>query len=1103
MSQYTPRLQNGNGINWPDIGTWQQETDVNLLSTFAANLDVSQTPVNSDLLSSVPAPWARLLLFENALFDSRHPSHSDITDQWRGMLGLIALAAPLGIRLDAPTTVDIRRHASPIARTFLDLRPQYLLADGRDQEAAPGKWEQFQLLSIGGRVLGATSPRTLIFTGVGAHCPSSVPFAVGGRLADPARYYREFGDQRFLGMLAYWLNGLIAKLQNNQDVSAFLGQLPAARGAGQHPRLGALLECLQAWQRELGSVQSVPVPESQSSVFTLPTYNLLNGLASVETGESDLYLRGRNDIIIGYRSAHTSKVYNASEFELQGEPLRVYDGHWVRANKPLPSPLGFIPEAVSRLEDPSSLFEERLLDVILPNNPEAVYYLEVSDGRRFLFPFRREILDFLSPEEVARFTQISKKETANSIRVELKLPLPGGRMIIVVREYSEDREVLHVEDCDRLAKWPDFVCPTWHRYFYFKQGLSSDFLNFTPVGAALSRRHGNLEWYVAEEPLRAFVGRADTHQGLLLLRQPEIPAPSRFWRIAVDFGSTHTRAFSLEVDKQGDDYFNNQMNTIQPVTFRPRAKLLTAFGESDIISRFFDFGEEEERRLWLNQEELYTLLMQPMPNAGTEADWLPREGFVYKRSVLKTLINPENLKQDLKWNSNREDFDLRAFLRCLLLMTHAEACAAGAQVVSVAHTHPSVFTSALVGKHNDEWLSLQEYLGRGRGVQNVTAQVLPTRGINETVAVCKHLENEQGAVPSSNTISLDVGGSTTDMAVWGAKAQGAGGELKRQESVKMAAGIVGRYLDVSASKTAEPFLKWLIETVNKKPYEANINPGAFAKHANGFGLMFNTLLSTIDRKGHLPNFIDRVNGTPEARPLVSHIMYLFSGLTYYAGVLTRAGLASYADQAAFYIYFCGRGGKLVEWVEGYREMVTEMFLAGLYRGGQFKQPRQQTVEVRVSSQPKEEVGRGLLADNTLEGNPNRRLGLENSSQPTVTTGETGYHGLEWDKDLRGDDVLSLPANSVPPMQELKELNAFLNAFYNNRITGAAAEVLDFPKVTSVSFENNLKRRLFGDARGCVVSDLRRYRDDALLEPLFITELKVWLETATGNNKIFR
>ncbi|HET6979822.1 MAG TPA: hypothetical protein VFI24_26050 [Pyrinomonadaceae bacterium] len=1100
MSKYLPELSGRDGIPWPDVlGIWQQGTEINLLSTFAGNLNVSRIPGQTDLLSSVPAPWARLLLFENALFDVNHPSHRDVTDQWRGILGVIALAEPLGLKLDPPTTIDLSHYQAGVTQTFLDLRPNHIA----DHAGNDGQWRQFQLLSLKGHVLGGTSPRTLVFTGVNHVSPAAIPFSKNGRLGDPAAYYRNFSDQRYLGMLRHWLKSLMNKLRNSETLSGFLGTMAAARGAEQHQRLTALIDCLASWESELSDVVPIPVPETQNSVFSLPIYNLLTGLGPVSTGESDLYLRGEKRILIGYQPNDGSRIYNANEFELQGEPLLVYDGHWVRANNPLPAPLDFIPYQTLRLEDPVRLFEDRLIEVILPVNPEAVYFLELaSEKKRYLFPFKAEILDFLSPDEIHRSTQITQDQTTKAITIELRLSLVNGRVIKVAHTYSASTDVI-TGDCERLIKWPDFVSPHWHRYLYFKEGRSSEYLKFSPHGGAVSRDAGKYEWYLSEEPLLAFVGtHGRRHSGLLLLRQPGVPEPTRYWRIAVDFGSTHTRVFSLEVDKQGEDsYVGNPQHNIQPLTFHPRAKLLTALDDETAFSNFLDFGDEEIERDWLIQEELYTLLMQPSPNVPTGTDWLPREGFAYKRSVLGTKTNFHNLRQDLKWNSNLEDHDLRAFLRCLLLMAQAEACWNGAQVISVAHTYPSVFTEALKGKHNDEWASLEEYLALGQGAQDVTVDVLETGGVTETHAVCQHLASEQGANPTNNTISLDVGGSTTDMAVWGPRTQGAGGELKVQESIKMAAGLIGRYLD--AQTASSPFLKWLTQTVNRKPYEAKLE--LQQNGAGRSGLLFNTFLSSIDRSGHLPNFIDRLNGAVEARSLLSHIMFLFSGLIYYAGLLTRRGLPNYATQDAFYIYFCGRGGKLIEWVGGYREMTTEMFIAGLYRGQDLKPANRglPVIDVRVSSQPKQEVGRGLLAEVVKEANPNRRAGLQGSRQPTVTVGETGYKDLEWNGDLKGEHLVNLPANTVPHLSALKELSTFLTTFKNSKITGDAARELGFSAVTAVSFENKLKRRLFAENQGAVISDLRHRPDNALLESLFITELKVWLETATNNDKLFR
>src|SRR5207253_2079299 len=102
----------------------------------------------------------------------------------------------------------------------------------------------------------------------------------------------------------------------------------------------------------------------------------------------------------------------------------------------------------------------------------------------------------------------------------------------------------------------------------------------------------------------------------------------------------------------------------------------------------------------------------------------------------------------------------------------------------------------------------------------------------------------------------------------------------------------------------------------------------------------------------------------------------------------------------YYVYFCGKGGQLATWIHGYEVLAQEMFEAGLLGpDGQGSQatPR---VEVHISKHPKEEVGRGLLAESALEGDvQGKQLGILNPNPPSVTVGETGYTGLEWNAEL--------------------------------------------------------------------------------------------------------
>jgi|GEM_PF-2115180 len=1116
MSRFITRLrdtknkdgQTGrDGIDWPStVGTWKQNEDISRLVTFANNLDVSQSPEDTDLLNSVPTPWARLLLFESALFNDEHPSHSDVEDQWRGLLGVLALAVPLQLKVKIES-IKLRKYVreqdSAIAKSFIDLGPDSVSGNGAgDRE----KWDDFQLIIVDDAVLGATSPRTLVFTGVAHRCPSSIPFrSEQGRLSDPVSYYKKFNDEFYLGLLTFWLKSFISALKQPGTLRDWMGTPPAAPGASTNSRLDLLIERLRVWQQSLEGIGPVNISGTLSSHFTLSPYQVISGLPTVpQPGQSDLFVRGRKDLMVCYRPESGSKLVNAFDQELVNEPLHVYDGRWIQANQPLPLPINFVPNTIRTIDDPLAFFEEKLIQVQLPENRDAVYDLSVGDEKisqiNYLYPFKSEILEYFSPDEIANNSGIIPNSQTNSLRVELEIPLENNRKVKVAKEYPIDAGVIAVEDktvTAELASWPDFSCPTWTRYFYFKTisaGAGFKPIDFEPLTPSISRSESGHTWYATRDPVRAFKGSIEANSGLLLLRENKLNVPNSFWQIGVDFGSTHTRAFSLRVSRQGEEktgytYVPGPDAAIEPIQFNTRAQQLTYGPKARLKTNFFALIGEVVPSV---MSELKTLMMMPEPNPESLNDWLPREGYVYSHWIYDGVYDANSLRFNLKWNSNHDDQDLRAFLRCLLTMIQAEATRSGARVVSVEHTYPSVFTAGLEAKHQNEWRDLESYLNLGVKDPDSLIKIHPS-SITETVAVCRQLESEQQASPISNTISLDVGGSTTDVAVWAKK------KLEVQESIKMASGIIGRYLQ---STDGKDFLQWYETTLQSPPYKTKLSLKNFESKPSGYGLMFTNLLSALELTGKLEAVIAQINAEPKARRLMSYLIYLFGSLLYYTGLLARkAGLPQ--NNNLYNVYFCGRGGTLIGWIRGYEILTQEMFEAGLFGPEGRADKDSPTVVVRLSEKPKQEVGRGLLVINRLQGNPRgQQIGLIDSSPPSVTVGETGYGTLAWSDELSLDVLKDLPENVAPPMSELKELNAFLHSFRQCRSTRAAALELNLDKVSAASFRERLLQRLFGDAKGSVISDVRQGSEDALLEPLFITEIKVLLETATPAINMF-
>lgn len=1084
MSIYISRLTTRHGIDWPPIGDWKRGMGVNRLETFAKNLDISDA-VQTDLLNSVPTPWARLLLFESALYDQDHPAHAEVVDQWRGLLGTIALSELLRLPFNSPVNIDLHDIAdsSEIKDAFMVLRPCHIVG-GADEEK--DNWHRFHMISVDNVVIGATSPRTLVFSGISHQCPQSIPFrSADDRLSDPLRYYERFGDTLFLKLMAQWLDVLIDRVRNDDALRAMLGTVPVSYGQMMF-RLEQLVDTLEEWREDfpVETPAQTRWPQAESSPFPNP-YSILRPIPcvanSTQLDQSDLFMSGRRDVLVCFQRERNSALVNRNDMEIREGGIRIYDGHWIESSEQLPAPLSFLPP-LRVIDDPAAFFESSLIQA--PLSPETSYPL-LLDGDYYLLPYKKEILDYFSPEEIVRNTSLCRSK-ANHLTVSLTIPLVNNRAIKVSKDYREDDDVVPTTKAtpDALAFWPESICrdagndqnPSRYFYYKFNQGGTAPSLDFQPLSPPITERALPWRtWLETREPLLGFVGSVEDRKGLLLIKYKRLNPPNQNWKVSIDLGSTHTRAFCLEVEQQGDQWLGVDGAAIRPIHITPKVKELTpCLAAADLSENFFT-GETAARTA--AAEEFVSQLVLPQPNNENHAEWLPREGCIYQQSLLDGF--PSNtFRHNFKWNSDTSDYALRAFLRCLLVMVQAQALTQGARVVSVSHSYPSVFTPGLILKHTNEWIGLGTYSG------------LPIEPpLSEAEAVGRYLQVGEVAVITGNTIALDVGGSTTDIAIW------ASNQLSRQESVKMAAGIAGRYVQTEPG----PFRQRLVKILAGEPFKVPLKLDYFKNRESGYSLMFNAILNSIAATGQLAPLVMSIKSSQEGKLLIAHIMYVFGALLYYVGMLGRKLGMSGTSQ--FYTYFCGKGGQLLTWIENKERFVEEMFSAGLL-GPHPTAAVKVSVTVTPSTGPKQEVGRGLLAESALRAAHNgAEGGLVNLEPPTVTAGEEGYKGLSWSTELNGKALTELPME-VPQYGDLKELNNFIDPFVKSVSTREAAKLLGLTTDEPPDFRAKLKERLFGAARGRIAYDLVHHPDEALLESLFITEVKVLLETVTKNHRLF-
>ncbi len=1186
MSRFTPEMDR-DGIQWQEpVGAWKQAQDIAHLATIAEKLVIPPDLENTDMLNSIPTPWSRLLLFENALYNHRHPSHGEVLDQWRGLLGLLALANPLGIKIEPsiePHMIDVPDFAPlhSIAKTFVDLQPHYTI---QNNNVEAGKWNQFHLVVVDNQLLGATSPRTLVFTAIDHRCPPTIPFRTAhGKLSDPLAYFARFGDRKYLVLLKQWIDNFVATAKTNQGLINWLGTFPDAPDLVARRRHERLIGLLEEWQHQITAAVprgAAPIPSGQPlPVFTLRPYDSLTFLPEVPvSGESDLLLATatstQKKVVICFRPdrsqdpAQTSTLHNERGQMIQSDALLICDGRWTYADQPLPEVLDFLPRGWLYVSDPiTELFEDQVIEVELPEAAEdagSAYTLSVGQ-KNFLFPFKKIILDYFTPAELSQFTTI-EVEADRGYRVTLQLPLVKGRSVRATRRYENGaNELILINNkavdhrSSELAVWPNFAAKDWNYYFYFKRRIApSDKparnLDFTPVEQAVPRENpdGSSAWYFARQPISAFVGSVSGRQGLLLPKYQEIPpaGDKDYWNVSVDFGSTHTRVFYVQRQKNDDGSYSKWHDaTIEQLEFSAYAKQITSCDPEVLKNDFFALSGKLDPP---TRVELKTLLMQPVSDSARHIDWRPREGFAFMQWI-KGSFDDRRLKTDIKWESNGSKNDLNSYLRCLMVMVQAEAIRRNAEIVFVTRSYPTAFNSRLRADHNLEWVALGSFMKLQ--VEADTKKVL-----SEAVATARYLGRES-APQISNTVSLDIGGSTTDIAIWyGKRTRTERGErlkatLGIQESVKMAAGSVGKYLQ--SDPKAEEFLQWFLQAVKKQGVFQEVTLNSFKNLRLGYALMFYNILSYYELAGdRLKNEYDALVGLiktrDEARGLVIHLIYLFGSLAYYAGLLARKVGLREKNLPVYYLYFCGKGGTLVTWIDNYQKFAEKLFLAGLFgpepaeNAGESptsqvgvqttSNPRgeitpaaappavdrsRSRVHVHISQKPKQEVGRGLLEEFTtrpgVEDDEDVSFGVVDTEEHSVTVGETGYQirsgssstELLWSDDLDRSVLGNLDEN-LPSFAEMKELNCFVTAVSEafKHQTGRDGS-FDLNQILTneheqYSYVDRLTNRLLGDDEGCVLHELEQEDNpNALVEPLLITEMKVLLEVLSNNEKLFR
>lgn len=1045
-----------------------------VLAKYSDALMVAGRDTPAERLKSIPTPWSRLLIFEQALFTEQHPAHRQVLGEWRGLLAAIALSRYLGLKLEAvPVNLDGARGVVEDLRTMAPV-------DG-DAET----WNRLALIQLDGATVGGTSPRTLVFTGIRGMAPSGVPFQRAGRLSDPTSHYHGQGDRPTLQLLEGWLSLVAAELESRGPaLERLLGFQPAAPGTEAVSRGAHLRTLLRAWLGETHAAltalgggtagEEIAFTSDATLADAFPESHPAHGVFSVlqpvqppQAGgrRSDLRIREGDRIVnpgatgVLYRGTHpfTGWVNLPA-----GQNRQVQDGRF--QEKVDAAHLGD-----TAAPDLGALFQSRLIEAVGANT-DRVAVLH-SGGREYLFPFAPEILRHLDPDLLIASVRATG-DVAAGLKVTLEIPVQNGLSVRWERVYFSLDTVDDFTTPD-LAVWPDFEWSEWkHYYYFFHQTRVRQNLVPRPVAKVEEEfAHGPDGWGRTGMLPRAWSVAADADTALLLmLPVTTVTTTNGPWDVSIDFGSTHTRVFRATQGLQGQ-------TVPVPVPLKPRT--LDLLGQSALLSQDFFIGRRDGVA---TADEPRSLVRLPLGNAATSsAEWLPSSGIIYWKSIGET-GQADGLRANLKWHKQQSE-DLPAFhsyISQLYLSVAAEAAAEGSQVSSVITAYPSVFPSHLRNSHEAEWGTLRTRYG---------VEVKPA--IAESSALAAYLVNSRGAAAAANLLAIDVGGSTSDLAVWTKNARASG------DSVRLAGDLLTRVIG------ADPAMQ---QAVSRAAASQPIASGSLPWRASASsenGLILNDLLRSLTQKfgSTLPLARNLYQGPrSDGERVIAYAGYLYAAVTFLLGMMVRRAKVA---QPLYEIFFAGRGSEFLPWLDliaqdGSTAIPEAFFRAGLAKAG---------VKAQVRVHPpgataKHEVGSGLLSLPLDFGTPAR--------ERLTFLGESGFvtkdgKPLDWSAELGSESLCALARPDQPvDLAQLQELQRFISAFNDGEGPRTIARALNIsPATINLELRNRVHEKLFGPHsawQACRASDTAA--DQTLLEPFFIVEAKALLEHVTGRPGLF-
>ena len=704
-------------------------------------------------------------------------------------------------------------------------------------------------------------------------------------------------------------------------------------------------------------------------------------------------------------------------------------------------------------------------------------------------------------------------------------------------ELREPHGMIRIQNLPALCIWPDFAFADqvkeskrtdskqpefdnrWKKYFLFEAWRSAEMAKefiVRPLGASeadgrqITQGSSVFQIYsmtrfpsmlVCQMP---FVEGRPRHsdqsppKGLLLLREPEKPSftRGRAAALGVDFGTTGTsiyRAFDINNNR-------GEREDIAQMSFEDRLVRVTGYDRNalehltrdlfipgrewsagKILSVFQDFGRpanrngQQERGARMPLRDGHVLFS----NESRPADFITGD--------------PGSIRSDLKWGDERQSDAARGFLAQLCMQSVAELVHDGAESIDVRYSYPTAFSDYDLENWKAIWARVIEDDVRAATSVKIEATGAEQDQVDNREAVAatrffSHEKNLQRLNITRGALTLDIGGGTTDLAVWNRDPDTHEPTLMAHLSVLFA----GRDIFLAPILRRPKILTEIhdeiaLQTLSDKSGDAH--KAQLDAIISAYG---EAMLAQLPFKSHNDTVVE----------FLSILELGLCGIAFYSGLLVGrlVQTGAYQPGTRIPVFVGGNGSKLLQWCAlgrfSNQAQIHKKFALCLTEGAKIAAPSLagMPVQIVLSDFPKEEVAFGLVARATrLSVSDDYTNPLAGESFHVIHKGQKGADEIkEWNES---PDPESLRADIVKVNRQMPIFTTFLKTM-NPRMTSEAIEeevddISGFVDSTFIEMAHALAQDQGRNGHGGGPDPMRR-------EPIFIMALKRLLEKKTND-----